>query len=126
MAKEIVHTKQAPEAVGPYSQAVKDGGLVFCSGQVPLDPATGELLKGSIAEETKRAMDNLKAVLEAAGSGFGKVVKVTAYLTDMNDFVEFNDVYAEYFTDAPPARATVEVAALPKGARVEVECIAIA
>jgi 2-iminobutanoate/2-iminopropanoate deaminase len=126
MAKEIVYTKQAPEAVGPYSQAVKENGLVFCSGQVPLDPSSGELLEGSIADQTKRAMDNLKAVLEEAGSGFDKVVKVTAYLVDMNDFVEFNGVYAEYFTDAPPARATVEVSALPKGARIEVECIATA
>ena len=126
MAKEIVYTKQAPEAVGPYSQAVTENGLVFCSGQVPLDPTSGELLEGSIADETRRAMDNLKAVLEAAGSSFDKVVKVTAYLVDMNDFVEFNGVYGEYFTDAPPARATVGVAALPKGARVEVECVAIA
>lgn len=126
MAKEIVHTSKAPEAVGPYSQAVKENGLVFCSGQVPLDPASGELLEGSVADQTRRAMDNLKAVLEAAGSSFDKVVKVTAYLVDMNDFVEFNGVYGEYFTDAPPARATVGVAALPKGARVEVECVAIA
>ena len=126
MSKEIVHTKRAPEAVGPYSQAIKESGIVFCSGQVALDPASGELLEGSVADQTRRAMDNLKAVLEAAGSDFDKVLKVTAYLTDMNDFVEFNGVYAEYFTDAPPARATVGVAALPKGARVEVECVAIA
>lgn len=124
MAKEVVHTQQAPEAVGPYSQAIKENGMVFCSGQVPLDPATGELVEGSVAEQTRRAMDNLKAVLEAAGSTFERVVKVTAFLVDMNDFVEFNDVYGGYFTSDPPARATVGVAALPKGARVEVECIA--
>ena len=124
MDKEIVFTRQAPEAVGPYSQAVQHGGLVFCSGQVPLDPGSGELIDGSIADQTNRAMENLKAVLEEAGSGFDKVLKVTAYLTNMDDFTEFNAVYAQYFTDAPPARATVGVAALPKGARVEVECIA--
>lgn len=124
MTKEVVFTPQAPEAVGPYSQAIKQNGLVFCSGQVPLDPATGELLGGSVADQTRRAMDNLRAVLEAAGSSFEDVVKVTAYLVDMDDFVEFNGVYGEYFRSDPPARATVGVAALPKGARVEVECIA--
>lgn len=126
MVKEIVYTKQAPEAVGPYSQAVKEGGWVFCSGQVPLDPATGELVEGSVAVQTRRALDSLKAVLEEAGSDLDRVVKVTAYLVDMNDFAEFNGVYSEYFTSDPPARATVGVAALPKGARVEVECIATA
>ena len=124
MAKQVVHTSKAPEAVGPYSQAVKEDGVVFCSGQVPLDPSTGELVTGSVAEQTARAMDNLGAVLQAAGSDFARVVKVTAYLVDMNDFAEFNDVYAGYFDADPPARATVGVAALPKGARVEVECIA--
>ena len=124
MAKKIVTTTKAPSAVGPYSQAVVSGGLVFCSGQVPLDPGSGELLKGSVAEETRRAMDNLKAVLEEAGASFDAVVKTTAYLTDINDFAEFNDAYGSYFTQDPPARATVGVAALPKGARVEVECVA--
>lgn len=126
MAKQIVHTDRAPEAVGPYSQAVKEGNLVFCSGQVALDADSGELLDGSVADQTRKAMDNLAAVLDAAGSGFDRVVKVTAYLTDMNDFAEFNGVYAEYFTGEPPARATVGVAGLPKGAKVEVECIATA
>jgi 2-iminobutanoate/2-iminopropanoate deaminase len=124
MAKEVVHTERAPEAVGPYSQAITHGGLVFCSGQVALDASTGELVGESVADQTRRAMDNLQAVLEAAGSSFDNVVKVTAYLIDMNDFVEFNGVYGEYFTGEPPARATVGVAGLPKGARVEVECVA--
>jgi len=124
MDKEVVYTQQAPEAVGPYSQAIATGGFVFCSGQVPLDPGSGELIEGSVADQTNRAMENLKAVLQEAGSSFDQVVKVTAYLTDMDDFAEFNAVYAQYFSDAPPARATVGVASLPKGARVEVECIA--
>jgi 2-iminobutanoate/2-iminopropanoate deaminase len=124
MTKEVVHTERAPEAVGPYSQAIKHGGLVFCSGQVALDASTGELVGDSVADQTRKAMDNLKAVLEAAGTSFDNVVKVTAYLIDMNDFVEFNGVYGEYFTGEPPARATVGVAGLPKGARVEVECVA--
>ena len=124
MAKEVVHTRSAPEAVGPYSQAIKQNGLVFCSGQVALDASSGELVGDSVADQTRRAMDNLRAVLEEAGSSFENVVKVTAYLTDMDDFVEFNGVYGEYFEGDPPARATVAVAGLPKGARVEVECIA--
>jgi 2-iminobutanoate/2-iminopropanoate deaminase len=124
MLKEVIHTDDAPQAIGPYSQAIKDDGVVFCSGQVPMDPATGELIEGNVGEQTRRAMENLGAVLAAAGTSFANVVKVTAYLIDMNDFGEFNDVYAEFFTDSPPARATVGVAGLPKGARVEVECIA--
>lgn len=124
MAKQIVQTTDAPEAVGAYSQAVSSEGLVFCSGQIPLDPATGELLQSTVAEETRRCMDNLAAVLEAAGTSWVHVVKVTAFLTDMNDFAEFNEVYGEYVGGEPPARATVGVAALPKGARVEVECVA--
>ena len=124
MAKQLVQTANAPEAIGPYSQAVSDEGLVFCSGQVGIDPATGELVQGSVADETRRALENLSAVLDAAGTSLVHVLKVTAYLTDMNDFAEFNDAYAEFLGGEPPARATVGVAALPKGARVEVECIA--
>lgn len=124
MSKTVVHTSSAPEAVGPYSQAVSANGLVFCSGQVALDPVTGELTTGSVGDETRRCLDNLAAVLDAAGTSLIHVVKVTAYLRDMDDFAEFNEAYADYFAEDPPARATVGIAALPKGARVEVECIA--
>lgn len=125
MDKVTILTADAPEAIGPYSQAIATGRLVFCSGQVALDPASGELVSGSVTEQTNRCLVNLGAVLEAAGSGFDRVVKTTAYLTDMSDFPEFNDAYGEFFSDEPPARATVGVASLPKGARVEVECIAL-
>lgn len=125
MEKEVVFTRQAPEAVGPYSQAIKMNGFVFCSGQVALEPGSGELIDGSVAAQTNRAMENLQAVLAEAGATFEDVVKVTAYLTSMDDFSEFNAVYAQYFTNDPPARATVGVSGLPKGARVEVECIAV-
>ena len=125
MAKMVIHTSRAPEAVGPYSQAVSSSGLVFCSGQVALDPESGELMQGSVADETRQALKNLAAVLDAAGSSPTNVVKVTAYLTDMGDFPEFNEAYGEFFGGEPPARATVGVSALPKGARVEVECIAL-
>ena len=120
---QFISTDKAPAAVGPYSQAVASGRLIFCSGQVALT-TEGDLVSGTIAEETRQALTNLSHVLEAAGASFADVVKVTAYLTDMNDFVEFNGAYEEFFSDSKPARATVGVAALPKGARVEVECIA--
>ena len=125
VSKRVIHTSEAPEAVGPYSQAIVAGEFVFCSGQVPLDPASGELIEGSVAEQTRRCLRSLEAVLSAAGSSLDKVVKVTAFLTDMGDFVEFNQAYAEFFVGDAPARATVGVAALPKGARVEVECVAL-
>jgi 2-iminobutanoate/2-iminopropanoate deaminase len=121
---QTISTNEAPAAVGPYSQAVVIDGLVFCSGQVGLDPASATLIEGTIEDETRLALRNLGAVLEAAGAGPVDVVKVTAYLTDISDFPQFNDVYAEFFGDARPARATVGVAELPLGARVEVECIA--
>jgi 2-iminobutanoate/2-iminopropanoate deaminase len=124
LSKSIVSTDSAPQAVGPYSQAVVSDGLVFCSGQVGLEPSTGKLVEGSIGEETRRALENLRSVLAAAGSDFDRVVKVTAYLTDMGTFQEFNEAYATFFGDEPPARATVGVSALPVGARVEVECVA--
>lgn len=124
MTREIVSTQDAPMAIGPYSQAVKQDGFIFVSGQVPIDPSDGELVMGSIGEQTRRAMENLGAILKSAGAGYNDIVKVTAYLVDMRDFGEFNDVYGEFFNTQPPARATVGVAALPKDARVEVECIA--
>ena len=124
MAKMVVQTSEAPEAVGAYSQAISANGLVFCSGQVALDPATGELLQGSVAEQTQRCLENLSAVLEAAGTALPHVLKVTAYLVDMNDFAEFNTAYSRFFSADPPARATIGVSGLPKGARVEIECIA--
>ncbi|HVF54173.1 MAG TPA: Rid family detoxifying hydrolase [Actinomycetota bacterium] len=125
MDREVVATEAAPAAVGPYSQAIVAGDLIFCSGQIPLDPDTGELVSGSIADETSRCMDNLAAVLAAAGSDLGRVVKFTVFLTDIADYAEFNEAFARFVGGAPPARAAVAVAGLPKGARVEVECIAL-
>ena len=119
-----VTSDRAPAAIGPYSQAIACGDLIFCSGQVALDPSSGELLDGSVGEQTKRAMENLSAVLAAAGTAFSRVVKTTIYLTDMDDFAEVNEVYGGFFQGDPPARATVAVAGLPKGARVEIDCIA--
>lgn len=119
-----VSTDKAPAAIGPYSQAITCGELIFCSGQVALDPDTGELLEGSVADQTRRAMQNLGAVLTAAGTAFSRVVKTTIYLADMNDFLEVNEIYGTFFEGDPPARATVGVAGLPKGARVEIDCIA--
>lgn len=119
----IISTEKAPAAVGPYSQAVESEGLIFCSGQVALTPE-GDLVSGTIAEETRQSLTNLSEVLGAAGASLRDVVKVTAYLTDMSDFAEFNEAYEAFFDASKPARATVGIAALPKGARVEVECIA--
>ncbi|MGH7628423.1 MAG: RidA family protein [Gemmatimonadales bacterium] len=119
-----VATAGAPKAIGPYSQGIVVGGLVFTAGQVALDPATTELVGGGVQEQTARALDNLRAILEAAGSGMGQVVKTTVFLTDMADFAEMNAVYAQAFGDHRPARSTVGVKALPRGARVEIEAIA--
>lgn len=119
-----ITTDKAPAAIGPYSQAVKAGGFLFCSGQIPLDPVSGEMVDGTIAEETERVMKNLKGVLEAAGTGFDRVLKTTIYLTDMADFPVVNQVYGAYFSAVKPARATVAVAALPRSARVEIEAVA--
>jgi 2-iminobutanoate/2-iminopropanoate deaminase len=124
--KEIVATKKAPEAIGPYSQAVKirASELLFCSGQIPLDPATGEITGVSAAEQTQQVMDNLKAVIEAAGYTMADVVKTTIYLTDLKVFQEVNKVYETFFSGAFPSRATVQVAALPRGALVEIDALA--
>lgn len=119
-----ISTTDAPAAIGPYSQAIHAGDLVFLSGQVPIDPKTGELVGGDIAAQTERVLDNLGAVLAAAGCGFADVVKTTIYLVDLGDFQAVNQTYAKRFTAAPPARATVQVSALPKGARVEIDAIA--
>ena len=124
MEKKEIRTDRAPSPVGPYSQAVQSGGFIFCSGQIALEPDTGKLMDADIESETKRAMENLKAVLEAAGSSLDHVVKTSIFLRDINDFGRVNSVYASYFKDIPPARSTVQAAALPKGAGVEIECIA--
>lgn len=126
MKKEIVNTKDAPAAIGPYSQAIKAAGMVFISGQIPLDPAFGEIAGASIEAQTKRVMKNLEAVLKAAGSDLDKVIKTTIYLTDLSDFAVVNEIYGNYFNDSPPARATVEVSGLPKGVKVEIDAIALA
>ena len=126
MPKEIIHTDDAPKAIGPYSQAVKAGGLVYCSGQIPLDPSTMTLLEGSVAGQTRRVLCNLDAVLKAAGSSLDEVVKTTVFLRDMNDFAEMNSAYGEFFNKQAPARATVQVARLPKDVAVEIDCIALA
>jgi 2-iminobutanoate/2-iminopropanoate deaminase len=126
MAMEIVVTEKAPKAIGPYSQAVKAGGFLFCSGQIPLDPTTGDLVDGDIAVQAGQVMANIAAVLTAAGLDFGCVVKSTIFLADLADFAAVNEVYGRRFTGDPPARSTVEVKGLPKGARVEIEVIALA
>ena len=122
--RSAVRTDAAPAAIGPYSQAITVGELIFCSGQIPVDPATGEVAEG-IEAQTERVMRNLSAVLEAAGSGLGEVVKTTVFVTDLSEFPRMNAVYERFFSEPPPARATVEVSALPKGVSVEVEAIAV-
>ncbi len=121
---EPIETSAAPAPIGPYNQAILAGGFVFCSGQIPLDPATGELVAGDAGAQTRQVMRNLEAVLGAASATFANVVKTTIFLLDMNDFAGVNAVYGEYFTETPPARSTVAVAALPRGARVEIEAVA--
>ena len=124
--KQIVATDEAPRAIGPYSQAVVAGGLVFASGQIPLEARTGEFVAGGIREQTEQVMRNLSAVLQAAGSGLERVLKATVYLADMADFAEMNEVYGGFFREEPPARSTVQAARLPRDARVEIDVIALA
>jgi len=121
---KILSTPNAPAAIGPYSQGTSSQGFLFLSGQIPLDPATGKLVEGDIAAQTERVLENLKAVLENGGSSLSQVVKTTVYLKDMNEFARMNEEYARYFSENPPARATVEVARLPRDVRVEIDCIA--
>lgn len=122
--KEVVHTDRGPKPIGPYSQAVKAGGFIYLSGQVALDPKTGDLIGSDIRQQTERTLENVKGILEAAGTNLHHVVKTTVFLKDMNDFVAMNEVYARYFTSAPPARSTVQAARLPKDALVEIEVVA--
>ncbi len=124
MAKSEVATNNAPKAIGPYSQGIKLGNLVFTAGQIPLDPATGKMVEGGIAEQADQVMKNLQGVLGAAGSSLDRAIKTTCFLANLDDFAAFNEVYGRYFKDMPPARSTVQVAKLPAGALVEVECIA--
>jgi 2-iminobutanoate/2-iminopropanoate deaminase len=123
--KKVIHTDKAPKAVGPYSQAVSTGNLLFTAGQVAIDPATGKLVEGGIREQTRRVMENLKAILAEAHTDFSKVVKSTVFLQNIKHFAEFNQVYGEYFPSAPPARSTFQVVALPLGAMVEIEVVAL-
>ncbi|RDE12685.1 MAG: reactive intermediate/imine deaminase [Candidatus Thorarchaeota archaeon] len=124
--REVITTEKSPKAIGPYSQAIKAKGLVFCSGQIAINPATGQVVAGSITEQTKQILGNLKAVLEAAGSSMEKVVKTTVFLRNMDDFAEMNTEYAKHFPKNPPARSTVQVARLPREAGMEIDVIAIA
>ena len=124
MTKKQIQTNAAPAAIGPYSQAVQVGNLVFYSGQIPLDPETGAMVEGGIVEQTRRVMANMSAMLQASGRTFEDVVKTTIYLTDLGDFATVNEIYGEFFGDVPPARACVQVAALPKGAAIEIDWIA--
>ncbi len=123
--KETIATDRGPKAIGPYSQAIKANGFVFLSGQIALDPATQQVVDGDVARQTERVLENLKGVVEAAGSSLDRVVKTTVFLADMNDFSAMNEVYARYFTKQPPARSTVEVARLPRDVRVEIDLIAL-
>jgi 2-iminobutanoate/2-iminopropanoate deaminase len=124
--KKIISTQEAPAALGPYSQAVRVGSTVYCAGQIPLDPKTGEIVSGGIEIQTRRVLDNITAVLKAEGLTFADIVKTTIFLMDLGDFQKMNEIYGSYFNQEPPARSTVQVAGLPKGARVEIEVIAVA
>ena len=123
--KKVIHSDQAPRAIGPYSQAVRAGNFLFTSGQIPMDPVSGKLVQGGIKEQARQVMKNLKAVLEAAGTDFSKVVKSTVFLDDLENFAQFNEIYGEYFSEDRPARSTFQVAGLPLGAKIEIEMIAL-
>lgn len=125
MKKKVIQTDKAPKAIGPYSQAIRTDSMIYTAGQIGLDPATGDLVAGGVEEQTRQAINNLRNVLEAAGSSLDHVVKIIAFLKDMNDFPKMNSIYAEYFGEHPPARSTVAVAGLPKGGLVEIEAIAL-
>jgi 2-iminobutanoate/2-iminopropanoate deaminase len=124
--RTVVHSDDAPKAIGPYSQAIHAGNLLFCSGQIPLDPKSGEMVGGSdVQAQARQVMENIKAVLQAGGASFASVVKTTIYLADLGHFREVNEIYGSYFREAPPARSTVQVAGLPRGALVEIDVIAV-
>ncbi len=123
---EQIHTDSAPQAIGPYSQAIKANGLVFLSGQIPLDPAKMQIVEGGIQEQTEQVFQNIKAVLAAAGTSMGNVVKTTVFLSDMNDFSAMNEIYAQHFGENRPARSTIQAARLPRDVRVEIEVVALA
>ena len=123
--REIISTKDAPQAIGPYSQAIKANGLVFVSGQIPIDPTTQQVITGNVGAQTDRVLRNLSEILDAAGSGLGKVVRTTVFLKNMSEFAAMNEVYGKYFSTAPPARSTIEVARLPKDVLVEIDVIAL-
>ena len=123
--REVITADQAPKAIGPYSHAIRVGEFIYTSGQIALDPATGELVAGGIEEQTRRVWQNLAAVLEAAGSRLDRVVKTTVFMSDLGEFARMNAVYAEFFPAHPPARSTIQVAALPKGGKIEIECVAL-
>lgn len=125
MSKEQIQTEKAPKAIGPYSQGIKAGGMLFISGQLPLDTRTGNLVEGTIGERTAQVMKNIQAIAEEVGAGLEQIVKTTIFLTDLGNFQEVNEVYGSFFTSAPPARATIQVAALPLGSDVEIEAIAV-
>ncbi len=124
--KEIISTQRGPKAIGPYSQAIKANGFLFVSGQIPIDPQTNQMIEGDITRQTERVLENLKGIVEAAGSSLDRVVKSTVYLKDLSDFAAMNEVYGRYFPSASPARATVEVARLPRDLRIEIDLIALA
>jgi 2-iminobutanoate/2-iminopropanoate deaminase len=125
MKKKVVSSDKAPKAIAPYSQGIEAGGFIFMSGQIPLDPTTGDMVRGGIEAETRRVLDNLKAVLQSQGLDMDAVVKTTIFLADMGDFAKVNEVYGSYFGEVPPARSTIQVGALPKNARIEIEAVAL-